>query len=241
MPELSVEGRGDIYLALVPTATGHQLVELHGSCPSRATRSSARLRKGEFVVVAVGTSPLPGDERACVFVEPAEAAAKDLDARPRRPSRATIRAWSATLAPSHRRGASWSSAGHRAPEAERWAGVAEWPRRRPARRVACRPDVHPFLLDARDGDLLGYGEVWVDAEEDEAELARLRDRPRRFEAGVMADCSSAPRPTEARRLGFSRDLASRRPRERPGDRLLPRAGFIRASADEEAAFNVGQP
>ena len=76
MPEHPVAAGDDIYLALVPTATGHQLVELHGELPEPGDTVVSPLRKGELVVVAVGTSPLPGDERACVFVEPAEAAAK---------------------------------------------------------------------------------------------------------------------------------------------------------------------
>ena len=76
MPDEPVEAEGDIYLALVPTATGHQLVELHGELPEAGDTVVSPLRKGKLVVVAVGTSPLPGDERACVFVEPAGAAAK---------------------------------------------------------------------------------------------------------------------------------------------------------------------
>jgi hypothetical protein len=75
MPELPIEAPGDIYLALVPTATGHQLVELSGDLPEPGDTVTSPLRKGELVVVAVGTSPLPGDDRACVFVEPVEASA----------------------------------------------------------------------------------------------------------------------------------------------------------------------
>lgn len=75
MPEPPVEAPGDIYLALVPTATGHQLVELSGDLPEPGDTVTSPLRKGELVVVAVGTSPLPGDDRACVFVEPVEASA----------------------------------------------------------------------------------------------------------------------------------------------------------------------
>ncbi len=76
MPDLTDDAEGEIYLALVPTATGHQLVELRGNVPESGDTLVSPLRKGELVVVAVGTSPLPGDERACVFVEPVEAAAK---------------------------------------------------------------------------------------------------------------------------------------------------------------------
>ena len=34
-------------------------------------------------------------------------------------------------------------------------------------------DVEPWVMVDAAGDLVGYGEIWVDAEEDEVELARL--------------------------------------------------------------------
>ena len=75
MPDLS-DSEGDVYLALVPTATGHQLVELRGELPAVGDSIVTPVSRGELNVIAVGTSPLPGDERACIFVEPAEASAK---------------------------------------------------------------------------------------------------------------------------------------------------------------------
>ena len=71
---LAPEASHDVFLALVPTATGHQLVELPGDAPGAGAVIPAPLGKGELLVVAVGTSPLPGDDRACVFVEPVDAA-----------------------------------------------------------------------------------------------------------------------------------------------------------------------
>jgi hypothetical protein len=71
--ELGAAPSGDVYLALVPTATGnHQLVELHGDTPETGETIAAPFGRGELLVVAVGTSPLPGDDRACVFVQPAD-------------------------------------------------------------------------------------------------------------------------------------------------------------------------
>jgi hypothetical protein len=61
-----------VYLALVPLPGGHQLLELAGETPAAGARLSVPDGDGEFVVVAVGDSPLPGDERNCVFVEPAD-------------------------------------------------------------------------------------------------------------------------------------------------------------------------
>jgi DNA repair exonuclease SbcCD ATPase subunit len=57
------------FLALVPSAGGHQLVELVGAVPAAGDRIDAPQAPGELLVVAVGSSPLPGDERPCVFVE----------------------------------------------------------------------------------------------------------------------------------------------------------------------------
>lgn len=67
---------GDVYLALVPTATGHQLVELEGDLPTVGDSIITPVSPGDLTVIAVGTSPLPGDGRACVFVEPVDVGSK---------------------------------------------------------------------------------------------------------------------------------------------------------------------
>lgn len=61
---------GGVFLTLVPTDTGHQLVELGGAMPQAGDVLANPLGEGDLLVVAVGTSPLPGDERPCAFVEP---------------------------------------------------------------------------------------------------------------------------------------------------------------------------
>ncbi len=63
------------FLMLVPTAVGHQLVEVSGTTPSTGDRIISPLGGEELTVQGVGTSPLPGDTRECVFVEPLGAAA----------------------------------------------------------------------------------------------------------------------------------------------------------------------
>lgn len=69
MPAVSHEG--PTYLALVPVVGGHQLVEIPGPSPTAGDAITSPLGSEELVVVGIGTSPLPGDARACVFVEPA--------------------------------------------------------------------------------------------------------------------------------------------------------------------------
>ncbi len=45
------------------------------------------------------------------------------------------------------------------------------------------PDVRPYVL-REDGDLLAYGEVWVDDDEQEVELGRIIVRPERRGRGI---------------------------------------------------------
>lgn len=119
--------------------------------------------------------------------------------------------------------------------------VAEWPEA--AQLLAAwhaDPDVRPYLLTVESGDLIGYGEVWVDAEEDEAELARLVIDPAlrgRGHGRLLTTLLTA----EARRLGFSDIWLRVVPENAPAIACYRAAGFSRATADEETAFNVGQP
>jgi ribosomal protein S18 acetylase RimI-like enzyme len=119
--------------------------------------------------------------------------------------------------------------------------IAEWPEA--AELLAgwhADPDVRPFLLTVESGDLIGYGEVWVDAEENEAELARLVIDPP-FRGKGHGRQLTRLLTAEARRLGFSDVWLRVVPENAPAIACYHAAGFIRATADEEAAFNVGQP
>jgi len=62
------------YVALVPTGAGYQLVEVEGTTPDTGHRILSPLDGGELIVRGIGTSPFPGDNRACVIVEPAPVA-----------------------------------------------------------------------------------------------------------------------------------------------------------------------
>jgi len=72
-----------------------------------------------------------------------------------------------------------------AEEARRWGGQAVvWPVAASVLSVwHADPGVRPFVL-IRRGVLLGYGEVWIDAEEPEVELARIIVRPDRRGQGM---------------------------------------------------------
>ena len=100
------------------------------------------------------------------------------------------------------------------------------------------PDIQRFVLLV-EGELRGYGELWVDEEEDEVELAHLLVDP------------------DHRRRGFGTGLVTAlvpRARELAGDVLLrvdadnaaaialyERLGFSRLGPEELEVFNAGQP
>lgn len=99
-------------------------------------------------------------------------------------------------------------------------------------------DVEPHALRFGD-DLVAYGEVWIDDDEAETELARIIVAPQHRGSGVGRELT--------RRL--AERAAQRYPdvvlRVRPGNdravRCYDRAGFARMSSDDEHGFNVGQP
>jgi ribosomal protein S18 acetylase RimI-like enzyme len=127
-----------------------------------------------------------------------------------------------------------------ADEMEAWASIREFPPHPDLLRDWHRdPEVHPYLLF--DGDRpCGYGEVWEDRVEDEAELARIVVAPsarRRGLGRALVRLLAA----EASRLGF-RDVWMRVvPWNAAALASYAGAGFERASSTEEARFNRGQP
>ena len=92
----------------------------------------------------------------------------------------------------------------------------------------------------RDGEPVAYGEIWEDADENEAELARLIVDPARRGLGLGRTLVRELL-AEARRRGWSDVWLRVVPDNEPALRAYAAAGFTRASAEEEAAFNVGQP
>ena len=103
---------------------------------------------------------------------------------------------------------------------------------------AAASDVRAFVFTDRT-ELLGYGELWIDDEAGEVELAHLiidpAKRNRSFGQKMVGLLVSAAR--RHHRLVVLRVRAE----NRPAIACYQRAGFRPASSEEEAAWNVGQP
>jgi ribosomal protein S18 acetylase RimI-like enzyme len=103
------------------------------------------------------------------------------------------------------------------------------------------PDVHPYVALAADGGRpVGYGEVWHDGEAHEAELARIVVDPARRGRGI-GRALTAGLLERARAADIDEVWLRVVPGNEPALRAYAAAGFARASADEESAFNCGQP
>ncbi len=107
--------------------------------------------------------------------------------------------------------------------------VVEWSR---------RDDVEAFVLH-EDGQPVGYGEIWVDPDEREVELAHLIVDPGRRGRGLggrlideLVGQARRHYPLIALRVHSRNEAAIR---------CYGRAGFERASSADEAAWNAGQP
>ena len=99
-------------------------------------------------------------------------------------------------------------------------------------------DVEAYVLLAGD-EPVGYGEVWVDDDEAETELAHLIVAPDRRGSGVgraltrlLAEQAAVRHPAVFLRV---------RPGNTPALRCYAAAGFERLSPDDEQTFNAGQP
>ena len=99
-------------------------------------------------------------------------------------------------------------------------------------------DIEAFLLEEND-DVVAYGELWVDDEEEEVELARLIVDPEHRGRGVGRQFVA-----ELAELALQRyPLAVMRvhPDNAAAQRSYAAAGFERVSDAEEAEWNQGQP
>lgn len=94
------------------------------------------------------------------------------------------------------------------------------------------------MLDG--GRLVGYGELWEDRDLDEAELARLVIAPAVRGVGHGRALTRALA-DEAHRRGFAEVWLRVVPENDAARRAYEAAGFARATAEEEAEFNAGQP
>jgi [ribosomal protein S18]-alanine N-acetyltransferase len=151
-----------------------------------------------------------------------------------RPSRRLI-APTAEHAP---RIAAWSGSSE---EARRWCSIAEHPFP-PARILQWWQvgDVQPWVLADDAQTPLAYGELWLDQDEDEVEVARVIVDPDRRGAGVgrllvelLVEAARATR-TGGCILRVTPDNAA-------ALRLYASAGFVEVDAQRSAAWNQEQP
>jgi len=100
-------------------------------------------------------------------------------------------------------------------------------------------DIHSYLLF--DGDRpVGYGEVWLDDEEDEVELARIIVDPKVRGQGVGTELVRALlRP--ALDAGYSEVFLRVRPENAPAIRAYQHTGFVDVPAALMEEWNDGQP
>ncbi|MDQ3867869.1 MAG: hypothetical protein M3304_13740 [Actinomycetota bacterium] len=56
------------YLLFIWKPSGYELAERNGEAPAPGTEVEES--EGRFFVSKVGASPLPGDERACAYLQP---------------------------------------------------------------------------------------------------------------------------------------------------------------------------
>jgi ribosomal protein S18 acetylase RimI-like enzyme len=128
-------------------------------------------------------------------------------------------------------------------EATRWASLDHLPTLEDLERWHSQPYATPYVLVCGD-DVVGYGEVWDDGEEDreedEAELARLVVAPAHRGRGLGRALTRALA-DEAWRRGVAEVWLRVVEDNLPARRAYEAAGFVRASPEEEEAFNAGQP
>ena len=107
------------------------------------------------------------------------------------------------------------------------------------RRWHAEASVHPFVLFV-DGTASGYGEVWEDVEEDEAEIARVIVEPRSRGRGLGKELVTLLA-QQARDLGYDDIWVRVLPTNGAAIACYGSAGFVRIDPAEEAVFNEGQP
>jgi ribosomal protein S18 acetylase RimI-like enzyme len=103
-------------------------------------------------------------------------------------------------------------------------------------------EVRPFLLiNPEDADPpIGYGELWLDAEEDEVELARIIVAPGHRGEG-LGQALTRGLLAEATGLGFTDVFLRVHPDNAVALRCYRAAGFTPVKAELAAEWNVPQP
>jgi ribosomal protein S18 acetylase RimI-like enzyme len=118
-----------------------------------------------------------------------------------------------------------------------WCGHAGWPV--PADKVAAwstEDGVRPFGLHVGE-ELIGYGELWVDHDEAEVELARLIVDPRHRGQGAGRELVGGL----VARAEYPDIFLRVHPDNTVALRCYTGAGFIRVDAVREAEWNAPQP
>ena len=128
------------------------------------------------------------------------------------------------------------------PEEARWWGghATQWPVDASALSAwHADPDVRPYVLvDA--GTPAGYGEVWVDEEEQEVELGRIIVAPERRGQGLGRLLVSLLL-EQAAQTGYPAAFVRVAPDNAAALACYAGAGFAPVTPDERRRFNEGQP
>jgi ribosomal protein S18 acetylase RimI-like enzyme len=101
------------------------------------------------------------------------------------------------------------------------------------------PDISGFLL-LRSGEPVAYGELWLEPDDAEAELAHLVVDPARRRQGLGRALAVAL-VDRARAEGQTNIFLRVHPDNDVAVACYASAGFVRCSPEEEAEFNAGQP
>jgi len=125
-------------------------------------------------------------------------------------------------------------------ETERWCGAAHPVTAATMVGWWTDPELRPWALTTEQGLLIGYGELWLDPEEDEVELARLIVAPEhrgqgwgRLLVSLLSD--------EARRSGLAGVMLRVVPDNTAAIACYLACGFTRVDQADEEAWNAGQP
>ncbi|MFI7072572.1 GNAT family N-acetyltransferase [Micromonospora sediminicola] len=101
------------------------------------------------------------------------------------------------------------------------------------------PDVCPYLLNRGDRPV-GYGELWVERDDDEAELAHILVAPQQRRRGLGRRLAREL-VRAARERGLHHITLRVMPDNTPAIDCYRSAGFVREGADDERVLNTGQP